>query len=75
MPILPKEQPLQSIPKPLTKEDIDNIFSVLHLESENQRERFRVMSEDNKRSEVKSTTLWLPGTPDFQQENQGVSHA
>ncbi len=75
MPIRPTEQPPRITPKPLTKEDIENLFSVLHLDSENQRERFRIMSENSQSSKAEPVRLWLTGTTDAPQVNEGGFHA
>lgn len=61
--------------KPLTKEEIENLFSVLRLDSEQQRDTFRAMSQSSQGTEEKPSKLWLAGTTDFQQENDGGANA
>ncbi len=56
------------------REDIENLFTALHLDSENKRERFRIMSENSQKPEAEPVRLWLTGTTDFPQVNVGGSH-
>jgi hypothetical protein len=59
----------------LTTEQIAAVFSMLQLSSEEQREKFLAMSQGPSDIDKQPPRIWLTGTTDLQQENQGGPNA
>lgn len=72
--LLPEQTP-RIREKPLTTEEIEDLFLTLQLDSENQRDRFRAMSLNSQGTEEELPRLWLTGTTEFQQRNEGEANA
>lgn len=60
---------------PLTNEEIESVFSLLGLTSEEDRDAFRALSQSPQATDQEPTKCWLTGTTDMHQDNEGVSHA
>ena len=60
---------------PLTMDEITTVFSLLGLESEQQREKFRALAQTNQGGEDQAAQFWITGTTDPLETNEGDPHA